>query len=77
MSLQCNNNYGIKIKNDFVQNIKSFWNYINRLKKNKSNLPDCFVYNGTSSKCNDESAALFKDYFSSVYIKNNEDIVKR
>lgn len=57
-----------------VKNIKLFWNYINSLKNNKSVLPDSFVYNDISSVNNKDSAALFKDYFSSVYVEDNDNI---
>lgn len=74
LSIQCNNNYIIKIENDVVKNIKPFWNYINSLNNNKSMLPDSFVYNDISSVNNKDSAALFNDYFSSVYEEDNDNI---
>lgn len=65
----------LKVENDIVKDIKPFWNFINNLKKNKSSLPDSFVYNGYSSESKNVSAAFFKDYFSSVYVEDSDDKV--
>ena len=60
------NNYQLKIKNSLKNNLKKFWSYANRLKKDHSSAQD-YHLDGNSSLNNSEASELFADFFSSVY----------
>lgn len=71
LSIRLHANFIIKIENNINTNIKSFWNYIQSLKSNKSNIPSIVHLGDRSAQNKKDSTNLFANFFSSVYEKHN------
>jgi len=47
LSLHCNSNYILRLENKILTNIKPFWNYIQKLKSNKTPISENMSNNNT------------------------------
>lgn len=67
--LKCYNNYLENVENELQSNVKVFWSYVNKLKKNDHGYCQTMKYNDTTSDSPSDIAQLFADHFSSVFSK--------
>jgi hypothetical protein len=52
-------------------NVKEFWKFVNKNRKNESCIPNLVTHEGKESSSLQESADFFADYFASTYCKHS------
>ena len=60
------------IAREIKSNIKAFWKYVNKRRKNKRHIPNLVCKDGTLTKTDEEKANALNEQFCSVY--SNEDL---
>lgn len=74
-SKECFKKYTNNVENSILTNINKFWNYTNSFRKNNSNFPGTMFYGKKVAHDKNDIANLFADFFKSVYVEDNDNIL--
>lgn len=72
LSQECFNKYITSVESNIHKDVKAFWSYVNRQKKN-TGTPNTMFYGDDKSQSPNGICELFSRYFSSVYEKPTPD----